>query len=130
MSEPQHIAMDDRRTAFTLVELLAVIAIMAIIVLAALPALKSIQSTALQTAARQIANELQLTRQYAITQRASVRFCIAVDNSSGDSNRVCRAYTACVGTDTNSDGVVDYWQPLQDWRFLPDGIVFSDHWAG
>jgi prepilin-type N-terminal cleavage/methylation domain-containing protein len=116
--------------AFTLMELLAVIAIMAIIVALAMPALKAIQGTALQTAARQVSSALQLARQYAINNRVPVRVVLAVDLSTTPPNQIspdliCRAYTVCRATN-DADGNIVGWVPLQDWRVLPEGIVFNN----
>jgi len=115
------------KQAFTLTELLAVIAIMAALMLVAVPSLRSIRSTALQTAARQVSNTLQLTRQYAITHRTPTRFMIAVDTSSGKiaPDMVARAFIVCTATN-NTDGILQGWVPVQDWQMLPEGVVFSD----
>ena len=115
------------RTGFTLIELIAVVAIVAILVAAALPALRAIQATALQTAARQVGNELLLTRQYAVTKRTPVRFVLALTSSGSvvSSDKVCRAYIIVARTN-NLEGVEAGWAPLQDWKFLPDGVIFSD----
>ncbi len=101
---------------------------MAIIVAVALPALNAIRATALQAAARQVQNEMMLARQYAITHRTTVRFGICVDPTNPPnlgSNYVARAYIILAQTN-NADGSLAGWVPVQDWRFLPDGIVFSD----
>lgn len=115
--------------AFTLVELLTVIAIVAVITALAIPSLRSFQSTALQTAARQLSNTLQLARQYAINSRTQVRVCLAVENTSGTTLRddlVCRAYTVCRRTN-DANGNLAGWIPLDDWTFLPEGVVLSEH---
>jgi prepilin-type N-terminal cleavage/methylation domain-containing protein len=113
--------------AFTLIELLTVIVIVGIIAAMTVPALRRIQSTALQTASRQVSNSIQLTRQYAITHRTQTRFVVAVDTSSGNirPELICRAYTICAAVG-DADGALLYWLPLQDWSYLPGGIVFSD----
>lgn len=116
------------RRAFTLIEMLTVIVIMAAIIVVALPALRAVQSTALQAAARQVSNALQLGRQYAITQRRPVRLLLAVNTESARNvtERVCRAYSIVIASN-DVNGSVAAWIPLEDWRFLPPGIVFSDH---
>ncbi|MDW8344753.1 MAG: type II secretion system protein [Verrucomicrobiae bacterium] len=118
----------DKCSAFTLVELLAVITIIAILAALSVPALRALQGTALQVAARQVYNDLSLTRQYAITGRTPTRFGIAVDwTTTPNSNLICRAYIILQQTNDLTTGAPLGWVPLQDWRFLPDGVVFSDH---
>lgn len=118
----------DNRSAFTLIELLAVITIIAILAALSVPALKALQGTALQVAARQVYNDLSLTRQYAITGRTPTRFGIAVDwTTTPNSNLICRAYIILQQTNDLTTGAPVGWVPIQDWRFLPDGVVFSDH---
>jgi len=118
--------------AFTLIELLAVIVIMALIAAIGFPALKAMQGTALQTAARQFSNAMILARQYAINNRTPVRVALAVDviitNAAGASasNNVCRAY-GIYWRSNDVNGAEIGWYPLQDWRTLPTGVVFSDH---
>lgn len=121
--------LDTAGTGFTLVELIAVIAIIAVITVVTLPALKSFQSTALQTAVRQVASEMKLARQYAITQHTRVRFGLCVSTSNmpaGGSNHVARAYVILAVTN-NVDNIPLGWVTIQDWKFLPNGVVFSDH---
>ncbi len=116
------------KRGFTLVELLAVITIIAIMVAVSIPAMRALQGTALQTGARQVQNELMLARQYAITQRLPVRFVICVGtNSMPDrgTNHVCRAYSIVAATNDVNNVLVG-WTPVQDWRFLPEGVLFSD----
>ncbi|MCX7915759.1 MAG: hypothetical protein N3A53_05585, partial [Verrucomicrobiae bacterium] len=40
--------------------------------------------------------------------------------------RVCRAYSIVIASN-DVNGAVAGWHLLEDWRFLPPGIVFSDH---
>jgi Tfp pilus assembly protein FimT len=116
------------KIGFTLIELLAVITIIIIVVAVALPGLKAIQATAMQTAVRQITNEMKLSRQYAITRRTTVRFAICTgtnDVPARGTNHVARAYIILAATNDVDNNLVG-WIPVQDWKFLPDGIVFSD----
>jgi prepilin-type N-terminal cleavage/methylation domain-containing protein len=116
------------KSGFTLVELIAVIAIMAIMVAASLPALRALQGTALQTAARQVQSDMMLARQHAITQRLPVRFAICVTTNGVldlGTNHVCRAYSIVIATN-DANNVLVGWRPVQDWKFLPTGVVFSD----
>ena len=109
---------------FTLVELLAVIVIASILIVTAMQGIKVIGSTALQTAARQFSNDLQMARQYAITKRVRVRVLLAVDSGSNipggfDTNNFYRAYCVYALTTPNATR-------LTDWRVLPQGVVFTD----
>lgn len=122
------------RRSFTLVELLAVIAIMAVIVAAGLPALKAMSGAGLQTGVRQFSNAMSLARQYAINNRVLVRITLAVDantmqRAAGNSNLSCRAYSVYWGSNDVNGALVAWW-PLQDWRTLPSGVVFSEHNTG
>ena len=120
------------KRGFTLVELLAVILIMVTIIAAALPALKALSSTGLSAGARQFSNTMLLARQYAVNKRTCVRVALAVDllitNSVGTvgSNYVCTAYSVYWGSNYVG-GAYKAWWPLQDWRQLPAGVVFTDH---
>ncbi len=120
-----------RLEAYTLVELLAVVFIIALVTAIALPGLKALQATAMQTAVRQVTSEMKLSRQYAITRHTPVRFVLAVstnDLPDQGSNHVCQAYSICELVKPDySDSSTWYWKPVQDWKFLPDGVVFSDH---
>ena len=115
------------KRGFTLIELLTVITIVAMLAVFVLPALKSIHATSLQTGARQISSAMQLARQYAINNRVPVRFAIAVDTTVGSmpADRICRAYVICKATN-DANGTIVGWIPLTDWRFLPQGILFSE----
>lgn len=115
---------------FTLIELLSVIVIMALIAAIGFPALKAMSGTALATGARQFSNALILARQYAITNRTRVRLALAVDPASAggasSSNLILRAYSVYWRSNDVNGAEVAWW-PLQDWRTLPSGVVFSDH---
>lgn len=116
-------------SGFTLIELLGVIVIMALIAAIGIPAMKAMQGTALQTAARQFSNAMILARQYSINMRTPVRVALAVDMTTmgtGSSNLICRAYGVYYASN-DLNGAVAAWLPLQDWRTLPPGVVFSDH---
>jgi prepilin-type N-terminal cleavage/methylation domain-containing protein len=115
-----------QRKAFTLVEMLAVVAIIAVLFVVALPAVRLIQGSAMQVAGRQVSTTMQLARQMAITQRVPVRFVFAVDTSGGvRADLICRGYTV-LRANYDANGNIVNWTPLQDWQFLPDGVVFSD----
>jgi prepilin-type N-terminal cleavage/methylation domain-containing protein len=114
------------RRGFTLVELLTVIAIIAVLTALAATALRTVQSTSLQTAARQVSNTLQLARQYAINLRVNTRVIIAVDDTVGNDDLICRAYAVCKEERDPDTGATTGWILMEDWRFLPQGIVFSD----
>jgi prepilin-type N-terminal cleavage/methylation domain-containing protein len=114
---------------FTLIELLAVIVIMALIAAIGFPALRALSGTALQSAARQFSSAMILARQYAINNRTPVRVTLAV-NLPGmgvtGSNLICRAYNIYWASNDLNGATVAWW-PLQDWRMLPTGVIFSDH---
>lgn len=122
--------------SFTLLELMMVVAIIAIILLIAIPSLRSLQSTGLQAATRQVSSDLSLARQRSVTYRKPVRFLIPVETNhlewagSGWTNKpnhdlVCRAYLICEATN-DPEGTLVGWVAVQDWSYLPVGIVFSD----
>ncbi|MCG3148748.1 MAG: hypothetical protein PCFJNLEI_02195 [Verrucomicrobiae bacterium] len=102
---------------------------MALIAAIGFPAMKAMSGTALQTASRQFSNALILARQYAINMRTPVRVTIAVDSTkmgAASSNLICRAY-AIYWASNDLNGATIAWWPLQDWRVLPTGVIFSDH---
>jgi prepilin-type N-terminal cleavage/methylation domain-containing protein len=117
-----------KNAAFTLLEMMAVIVVVLILMAFAIPTINSLRSTALQVAARQVSSTMQLARQYAINERVPVRFIFAVTNSGGvvRDELVCRAYTVVKANINGDSGLVDDWEALEDWTFLPQGVIFSD----
>ena len=63
--------------------------------------------------------------------RTPVRVTIAVNSANmgiSSSNLICRAYSIYWASN-DLNGVTQAWWPLQDWRTLPTGVVFSDQAA-
>ncbi|NQU09785.1 hypothetical protein HQ590_03270, partial [bacterium] len=55
-----------------------------------------------------------------------IAFKLGSGSSKLSSNLVCRAYMVCEAF-RDANGTTLWWTPLQNWRVLPDGIVFSEH---
>jgi prepilin-type N-terminal cleavage/methylation domain-containing protein len=95
---------------FTLIEMLAVLVIISVFIVVALPAFNNLsRSAALPGALRQVANEVSLARQYAITHRVQTELMVNTN-------------LAAVSISNLTAGV-----QIDKWNYLPMGtIVFLD----
>jgi len=103
----------NKKSAFTLIEMLVVLAIMAIILSITLPAFGPILRTIkLKSSAENLASTLEAARQYAIT---SAQNCYTAFLTAGTMQyRSYRMYDAG-------------WNSIDKWEFLPNGIVFDNN---
>lgn len=126
------------QSGFTLIELLAVIAIMGIILTAGVLSLHGLmKSAALSTGTRQVANTLNLARQYAITHRTYTRVVFPCARSWNSMNPASAAtnnlapwylsYSVMARTNANLDPVfaTEQYIYISKWEQLPVGTVFS-----
>jgi len=131
--------------AFTLVELLAVVALIGLMMMVVVPSLQPSKGTSLISAARQFSNDLTLARQQGIARNWRMRVVIATDKTIKDSGTDLpelmamqyrayaimyqqRNYWGWVGAIANQPNLPygkDRWYYLQDWKFLPKGVVFD-----
>ena len=137
------------RSAFTLVELMAVVALIGLMMLVAMPSLSSGRSSALIGAARQLSNDLNLARQYAIAHNYHTRVVIATEKTIDDSQTTLpdlmamqySAYAIMQQARVGSGGIAWFsrapnnqpnlpqgryeWTYTQAWKFLPKGVIFD-----
>ncbi len=116
-----------RRTAFTLVELLAVIAIMAILIVVAMPAFNTLKQRGLKNAVPGLTSTLRLARQYAVTHRRNVWVVFPAQDGittyqGSQVKFALRSYAVMEG-DTLT-GSTNY---ISEWKFLPDGAYFEGY---
>ena len=135
------------RSAFTLVELMAVIAIIGLMMLVVVPSIQGNKGSLLISGARQFSNDLNLARQTAIARNWGVRVVIATDKTMRDcatdlpewlsmqysayailyQQRLSTAWaqTAGFANEPNLPLGRDRWYYIQDWKFLPKGVIFD-----
>jgi prepilin-type N-terminal cleavage/methylation domain-containing protein len=132
-------------TAFTLVELMAVIAIIGLMMLVAMPVLQIGQGSKLISAARQFSNDLSLARQYGIAKNWRMRVVVATARTISDSGtsspvlltmqyrayaimrqtRITGGWVGAVPNEKNLPPGMDRWYYVQDWKTLPNGVIFD-----
>jgi len=111
------------RAGFTLIEMLVVIVIVGIMLALTLPAVTNLmKSGGLNGAARQVANTLNLARQYAITHRTKTRVVFPYSLTAG-------AGSASLAPAYQSYAVYAVGPPaayVTKWEHLPLGTVFMN----
>lgn len=131
MSRAGNVAMRHSQTnAFTLIEMMTVIVIIGIILGAGIPIFHRISNAGgLSASTRQVANELALARQYAITQRTNTRVVFPYSQSTGGSPVVPYSmwYSSFAVLSSNRNPVapaVTGWQYISKWEYLQVGSTF------
>ncbi len=124
---------------------MAVVALIGLMMLVAMPALQSGRGSSLIGAARQFSNDLNLARQYGIARNFRMRVVIATDRTIADSQTDIpdlmsmqysayaimyqqRTYWGWVGRLQNEPNLPygrDRWYYVQNWKFLPKGVIFD-----
>jgi prepilin-type N-terminal cleavage/methylation domain-containing protein len=120
-----------RTNGFTLVEMLTVLVIIGVLVGITLTAMHNIgRSTALHSASRQVADQINKARNYALANGAYVYMVVATGQTTPtDPNYPFTSFGFCVSAVTNPASVgtalsnVKYVENIQN---LPTGIVFSN----
>jgi type II secretory pathway pseudopilin PulG len=122
--------MKQKKTNFTLLELLVVMGISLILLAISAPAFLSMsKGQSVEVAARVIGSELNAARSYAITHRKSVALIIPIDNNpSGlSSSYYYKSYRTCI-VDNIHYQYCDFveWIDGEKWEFLPTGTAILD----
>jgi prepilin-type N-terminal cleavage/methylation domain-containing protein len=113
-----------RTTGFTLIELLTVMVIAAILIGLTVPVVTSLMSSGgVGAASREVANELGLARQYAITQRTYARVVFPYSQTRSRPDLWYRTYAIMTNRD-NSASATTPWVYATKWEYLPVGAVF------
>lgn len=122
-----------RGNGFTLIEMLTVLVIIGIVAGVSLTAMHNIgRSTALHSASRQIADQINRARNYALVNGTYVYMVVATDQTSSDPAYPFTAFGFCVSAVSNTASIgnplsnVRYVEPIQ---YLPQGTVFSNYVA-
>ncbi len=119
-----------RREAFTLMELLIVITIMAIMAGIAFPAFQGLgKGNAMDSAVRQVMDDLAYARRLALSTRSTVMFLMVADDPSNNSQALAnlkyRSYAIFARSSVGDQPGRPTQKMLTEWRALPDGIVFE-----
>src|SRR5689334_20062826 len=119
--------MKSRKDGFTLVEMLTVLTIVAILASITLTAMHNIgRATALHSASRQIADQINKARNYALANGTYVYMVVATSQTTTDPSFPFTTFGFCVSAVTNVSNVgnalsnVRYVEPIQ---YLPPGVV-------
>lgn len=119
MATPLSPALQSRRRAYSLIELLAVMAILSALAGLTVGSLSPVRANALTTGGNQLADVLTLARQNSLAHHA---FTAVVIKSSGDA----RYSSFCLFELTrNDDGTFAAWKMTAPWRSLPEGVRFD-----
>ncbi|HLY27158.1 MAG TPA: type II secretion system protein [Aggregatilineales bacterium] len=120
-----------RENGFTLVEMLTVLVVIVILSGITLTAMHNIgRSTSLHSASRQIADQINRARNYALVNGTYVYMVVATDQTTSNPNYPFTSFGFCVGAVSNATNIgnplsnVKYVEPIQS---LPPGIVFSNY---
>lgn len=134
-----------RSAAFTLVELLAVVALIGLMTMVGIQGLGPNKGSSLISAARQFSNDLNLARQYGVARNFRMRVVIATEKTIKDSGtdlpelvgmqysayaimyqqRTLLWWTTLVQNQPNLASGRDIWYYLQNWKYLPKGVIFD-----
>jgi prepilin-type N-terminal cleavage/methylation domain-containing protein len=119
-----------RRGGFTLIEMLTVLVIIGVLASISLTAMHNIgRSQALHNASRQIADQINKARNYALVNGAYVYMVVPTDQTTPGPTYPFTTFGFCVSVATNATNAgnplsnVKYVEPIQ---YLPPGIVFSN----
>jgi len=112
-----------RKSAFSLIELLAVLVISAIVLGITLPSLNTlIKGQSVEQAAINFGSELKAVRSYAITSREYVALIVPTDQSIS-AEYLYKSYRPCI-VDINNN--FQFWITDNKWEFLPAGAAIID----
>ena len=126
-----------RRFGFTLIELLVVITIIGLLFAVAMPVFENTGRKDAGRAAQQVINTLRLARQHAISKRQWTLVVFPNRDGGGDQvpEKCLRSYAVLAVTNNmeklnRADQTPDnmFYQFVSDWKYLPDGIYFDEHW--
>jgi type II secretory pathway pseudopilin PulG len=109
--------------AFTLIELLAVMLIAVLLISLGYAGYNEMRkTTGVGTAARNVADALNLARQSAVAAGHRARFLFRVGGSYGDTHYQYAVVREVPGLRINGQR---YWEYVSEWQGLPMGVVFA-----
>lgn len=114
---------------FTLLELIAVMVVIAIILGITIPAVSRLMTgSGVEAAARIVAANARLARQYAISKRCRVALLLPANEGSVEDRRFSSVRLCIVDDDDH----FEEWMPDSKWEFFPTGgvVVEVDDTAG
>lgn len=120
----------NKKKAFTLLELLVVIGIIAVLATVAFPAFKGLgENNAIDSGVRQVLDDLSYARRMALSTRSTVLFLMVADDPRNQAPALAplkyRSYAIFSKSTVGDQPGRPTQKMLTEWRSLPDGVIFE-----